>query len=60
MSSATSKETCPFCEWDLDREETMVLEKKVMKMSTMQVSKEVLKSGLKPETMFMKHVGLTT
>jgi len=25
MSSATSRETCPFCEWDLDCEETVVL-----------------------------------
>jgi len=25
MSSATSKETCPFCEWDSDCEETVVL-----------------------------------
>jgi len=35
-------------------------EKKVLKMSTVQVSKDMLKSGLRPELVFTKHVRLTT
>jgi len=45
MSSATSKETCPFCERHLDCKEIVVIQVKVLKVSTVQVSKEVSKSA---------------
>ena len=59
MSSA-SKVTCHLCKRDLDWEETVVVREKELKVSIVQASQEVLKSGLKPEIVFTNHVGLTT